>query len=167
MRKYLAVLLIVFGLVLASSAVNAFDYKDWMPLLPDSIAEMEKQGDPDGMNMEKGGQSWSTISQKYSDGQENNAQLTIVTGSDAPGMKKFNTLHRFSGETGKRKVKTLDISGHKAVLNLDKKGGSNSLLIQAQENTMVIINTSSFDSENGLVSLAEDIPLAEIADAVK
>ncbi|MFP3980415.1 MAG: hypothetical protein ACLFUY_03395 [Desulfobacterales bacterium] len=167
MRKYITVFMIALGFILASSAANAFDYEDWIPLLPDSIGELDKQGEPEGMNMEESGQSGSTVEQEYSDGSGKDARLTILTGSGAPVIKEFKTLQKFNMETDERKVKTLEISGHKAVLDLDKKGGKSNLMISVQDKTLVVIGTKSFDSEKDLTSLGNDVPLSEIADSVK
>lgn len=166
MRKYITVLMIALGLFLGSSAANAFDYKDWIPLLPESIGGMEKQGDPDGMNMEKGGQSWSSLAQKYSDAQGNDLRLVIVTGSDAPGLRQFETMQKFNMETEEKKVKTVQVSGHKGVLDFNKKGGSSNLLVAVQDESLVIIETSSLESEDELVSLADDVPISDIADSI-
>lgn len=167
MRKYITVFMIALGFILASSAANAFDYEDWIPLLPESIGGLDKQGDPEGMNMEESGKSWSSLKQDYSDGQGNDARLTIVTGTNAPGVKEFKTLQKFNMETGERKVKTLEVSGHKAVLDLKKKGGRSNLMISAQDKTLVFVETGSFDSEEDLISLGDDVPLADIADSVE
>lgn len=166
MRKSLTILMIALGFILASSAASAFDYRDWVPLLPESIGGMDKQGDPEGINMEKSGESWSTIKQRYSDAEGKNIRLSIVTGSDAPGIKKFKTMETLDMETPKRKVKTLDIAGYKAVLDLNKKGGKSNLLIAPRDKIIVIIDTTSFDNEKALVSLANEVPLSEIADSV-
>lgn len=166
MRKYMTVLMIVLGLFLGSSAANAFDYKDWIPLLPESIDGMEKQGNPEGMNMEKGGQSWSSLAQNYSDAQGKDLRLVIVTGSDAPGLRQFETMQKFNMETEEKKVKTVQVSDYKGVLKFNKKGGNSSLLVAVQDESLVIIETSSSESEDELVSLADDVPLSEIADSV-
>ncbi|MCF8035777.1 MAG: hypothetical protein K9K62_02770 [Desulfobacteraceae bacterium] len=167
MRKYITVFLIAVSFILASSAANAFDYQDWIPLLPESIGGLDKQGEPEGMNMEKSGQSMSTLKQEYSDGSGNDARLTIVTGTNAPGVREFKTLQKFNMETDKRKVKTLDISGHKAVLDFNKKGGRSSLMIAARDKTLVVIESRSFDTEDALISMGKDVPLSKIADSVE
>ncbi|MBS3809383.1 MAG: hypothetical protein KGY38_04430 [Desulfobacterales bacterium] len=81
MRKYITVFLIAVGFVLASSAANAFDYKEWIPLLPESIGGLDKQGEPEGMNMEKSWQSWSILKQQYSDGSGNDVLLSGIADS--------------------------------------------------------------------------------------
>ena len=78
MRKYITVFLIAVGFILASSAANAFDYKEWLPLLPESIGGLDKKGE-----------------------------------------------------------------------------------------TLVVIETSAFDTEDALISMGNNIPLAEIADSVE
>lgn len=166
MRKSVTILMIALGFIIASSAASAFDYRDWVPLLPESINGMDKQGTPEGINMEKSGETWSTLRQKYADAEGKNLRLSIVTGSDAPGIKRFKTMEKLNMETPKRKVKTLEIAGHRAVLDLNKKGGKSNLLIAPQDKILVIIATASFDSEKDLVSLADDVPLSEIADSV-
>lgn len=167
MRKYITIFMIALGFILTSSAANAFDYKEWIPLLPESIGGLDKQGEPEGMNMEQSGQSMSTLKQEYSDGNGNDARLTIVTGTNAPGVREFKTLQKFNMETGERKVKTLEISGHKAVLDFNKKGGRSSLMIAARDKTLVVIETRSFNTEDALISMGNDVPLSEIADSVE
>ena len=154
-------------MLLAAPVVNALDYKDWLPLVPEKIGGLERQGDADGMNMEQSGQSWSAFEQNYSNGGENQVQLKIVSGSDAPGIRKFEALQKFNMETAEKKVKTLDVSGHKAVLELNKKGGKSNLIVSAGEQTIVIFSTSSFDHEEDIISLADEVPLDKIADAAK
>ena len=81
------------------------------------------RGTPDGMNMEKIGQSWSVLKQNYSDEKRNNARLTIVTGTNTPGLREFKTMQNFNMQSGTREVKTLEVSGYKVVLDLNKQGG--------------------------------------------
>ena len=166
MYKFIKLLTIAASLLIVSTAANAFDYKNWIPLLPGSIDGMEKQGDPSGMNMEKSGQSWSVLRQEYSDANGKNMRLSIVTGSNSPGIRKFETMQEFNMETEEKEVKTLEVSGHKAVLEFNKKGDKSNLLIGAQDQTLVIIDSASFDNKNDLISLAEKLPLSEIADSV-
>lgn len=165
MRKYIKILIIALSLIFVSTAANAFDYKDWIPLLPESIDGMEKQGDPAGMNMEKSGQSWSALRQEYSDTDGNSFRLSIVTGSNSPGIRKFETMQKFNMETGEKEVKTLEVSGYKAVLEFNKKGGKSNLLIAPKDQTLVIIDSASFENKDDLISLADDVPLSEIEDS--
>ncbi len=165
MRRWSIIYVLVF--IFMSFQAHAFDYNNWIPLLPDTIAGLDKKGDPDGMNMERGEESWAVLKQQYADAAGKDIELSIVTGSNAPGIKQFESMQQFSTETAETKVDTLEISGYKSVLNLDKTGGKSSLLIAVQEQTLVIFETASFDDEESLISLADDVALAEIADAVK
>lgn len=167
MQRAIIVFMITFGLIFTASAANAVDYNNWIPMLPESISGMEKQGEPDGMNMERGGKAWSTIKQEYADGNGKDIQLSIITGSDAPGIRQFENMQQIQMESGEKIVKTLEVSGYKAVLDLNKKGGTSNLLIAVQNETLVIIETRSFDNEKAMVSLANEVPLDDIADSVK
>ena len=161
------IILFMFVFIFMPFPSHAFDYNNWIPLLPDTIAGLNKQGDPDGMNMERGGESWSALKQQYADAAGNDIELSIVTGSNAPGIKQFESMQQFSVETAERMVDTLEISGYNSVLNLDKTGGKSSLLIAVQDQTLVIFETASFDNENSVISLADDVALSKIADAVE
>lgn len=119
------------------------------------------------MNMEDSGQSWSSLRQKYSDGDGNNVRLSIVTGSDAPGIREFKAMQKFNMETREKKVKTMNVSGYKSVLDFNKQGGQSNLLIAVQDKTLVVIDTKSFDDENDIISLADDVPLSDIEDSVE
>lgn len=165
MRRWIIIFVLAF--IFMPFPGHAFDYNNWILLLPDTIAGLNKQGDPEGMNMERGGESWSVLKQQYADDAGNDIDLSIVTGPNAPGIEQFESMQQFSAETAKKKVETLEISGYKSVLNLDKTGGKSSLLIAVQDQTLVIFETASFDSEDSLISLADDVPLSEIGDAVE
>lgn len=166
MRKYITASMLAFGLIIFSTAANAFDYKDWVPLLPQSISGMEQQGEAEGMNMAQGEQSWSTLRQEYADEDGKHIRLSIVAGSNSPGIKQFQTMQKFNMETEEKEVKTLEVSGYKAVLEFNKKGGQSNLLIAPQEQTLVIIDSTSFDNKKDFISLAENIPFSKIANAV-
>lgn len=43
MYKYITIFMIALGFILASSTSHAFDYNDWIPLLPETIQGMEKK----------------------------------------------------------------------------------------------------------------------------
>lgn len=167
MRKCITVFMVSLCFILASSAINAFDYKDWVPLLPESIGGLAKQGAPEGMNMEKTGQSWSVLKQDYSDDKGNDARITIVTGTNAPGVREFKAMQKFNMQSGKREVKTLEVSGYKAVLDLNKQGGKSSLMIAPQDKTLIVIETSSFDTEDDMISMGKDVSLADISEPVE
>ncbi|MFW6011338.1 MAG: hypothetical protein ACOC8Q_02400 [Desulfosalsimonas sp.] len=165
--NWLKIIVISIALIITSSAANAFDYQDWIPLLPENIGEMEKTDEPSGMNREESGQSWSVLEQKYSDKQGNSLSLTILTGSDAPGIKEFKMMQQFNKDTEEETIKPVDVQGLESVLAIDKKGGENSLLIPAADKTLVIISTSAFDSEDEMISLADDVPVEDIADSIE
>ncbi|MFW5958244.1 MAG: hypothetical protein ACOCQ0_03720 [Desulfosalsimonas sp.] len=165
--NWLKIIVISIALIMTSSAANAFDYQDWIPLLPENIGEMEKTDEPSGMNMEESGQSWSGLEQKYSNTDGDVLKLSIVTGTNAPGMQQFKSMKEFDAKTDKEIVKTLDVKGRNSVLNIKKKGGENTLLIPASDETLVVISTEAFGSEDEMTSLADDIPVEEVADSVK
>lgn len=163
----LKIIAICLSLLLASATANAFNYMDWVPLMPENIGGLEKTGESEGIDKEEGDQSWSVIKQKYSDAQGNTLNLSIITGSNAPGIKEFKMMQQFNMETDEKAVKPVEVLGLKSVLNIDKTGGENTLLIPATDKTLVIISTAAFDSEDEMISLADDVPIEDIADSVE
>ena len=145
------------------SSVQAADYKDWIPMLPESIGGQQKVGEPSGANMESNGKSWSTIEQKYSDGSGESVTLTIVSGIVAPQVQQFQSMQQFSMETENKLVETLQVSGNDAVLELYKDGGKGTLLVAPRQTTLVIIETSSAESKEELISLADDVPFYDFS----
>ncbi|MFO7932073.1 MAG: hypothetical protein R6U97_11780, partial [Desulfosalsimonas sp.] len=149
--------IIIFSLVFiltSSMATNALEYQDWTPLLPAKIGELDKSGEPTGMNKEESGKAWSALEQQYSDSQGNEIKLRILSGPTAPGVQEFKSLQEVSLKNSEREVKTLEIYGYRAVLVLNKKKEKNNLLISPCDETIVIISTSSFDNEEDITSLA-------------
>lgn len=165
MRNRLAAFVIALSFLAVSSTANALDYESWVPLLPESIDGMKKEGAPQGLNTEKGGQAWSVLRQEYSGAEGGGARLSIVAGSQAPGITEFRKLQQLNMETKDKIVRSTNISGYKAVINLDKKGGMSHLFIAVKDNTVVIIDTAIVNNEEGLTSLADDIPLSEIKES--
>ena len=73
------IILISICFLLVSVSVYATDYKQWIPLLPETLGGLAQSGKPEGVNMEMGGQSWSSLQQKYSNNSEN-ISMMIVSG---------------------------------------------------------------------------------------
>lgn len=165
MRRFHPQLILIglLCLVCMTSTTFAADYKNWIPLLPASINGHEKDGDPDGANMQSEGKSWSTLKQEYSDDSGEQIRLTIVSGSTAPQIQQFKALKQFTLETEEKLVETLQVSGNDAALELYKGGGEGNLLIAVHEKTIVVINADSVDSKDALISLTDDVPLSDIA----
>lgn len=152
----------IFCFLLFFSVANAADYKDWVPLLPESIGGYAKTGDPEGINMEQGGKSWSTVQQGYSDSSGEELSLIVLSGT-APQLQQFQSMKQFSMQTEDRLVETAEVSGNQAVLEVYKGGGEGTIMIKVQEKMLVVIEAGSVAGKGELTSLAEDVPLADIA----
>ncbi len=163
LAKSLTILMSVLCLLLVPSLADASDYKDWIPLLPDSIGGLSKSGDPDGANMEMSGQSWSTLQQRYAQDNGNDIELTIVAGAMAPQVRQFQSMRNFDLETDEKIAQTLKIAGRPAFFELYKGGGKGTLGIALQENAVMAIEADAVESKDGLISLADDVPLEDIA----
>jgi hypothetical protein len=150
----------------ASVAVAAeYDYKDMIPVLPDSIGGMAKSGDPDGGNVQTSGETWAAVEQRYSDG-EGRIRLMVVAGAVAPQVQKFRELSLMEVETEEAIVKTTEISGREAVFQIRKDRAGGTLGIAVRDDVVAAIETNQEVSEKELLSLGEEIPVEEIADCV-
>ena len=142
MKKITVVL--VLALLLSPFVAEAFDYKAWVPLLPKALGDMVPTGTPDGMNMDMGGQKWSSVTQEYQskDGKRT-AQFSVVAGQMAPQVQGFQSMvaMNMNMETGDQIVKTVTVSGKKAV----------------------VVNLEPAASVDDLTALAKDIALEQFA----
>jgi hypothetical protein len=154
-------------LLLVSVWVDATDYKGWLPLIPETLGGLAKSGDPDGINMEMSGQSWSSLQQNYTDNSNKRASLTIVSGVIAPQAQAFQAMSQMQMETQDQIIKTVNISGYKAVLQLNKANKSGGLMISLGEQTLVVIEGEPITNEGELTSLAKEVPLKDIATQAK
>ena len=150
-----------------SVAVGATDYKSWLPLIPDTLGGLARSGEPDGINMEMGGQSWSSLHQEYSNKSNERVSLTIVSGLAAPQAQAFQAMSQMQMETQDQIVKTLEVSGYKSVFQLNKTNKNGSLIISVNQQTLIIIEVEPITSENKVVALAEEVPLQKIATQAK
>lgn len=155
---------LVFGFVLFSLTASATDYRDWVPLLPDSLGGMGRSGDPEGLNMDMSGQKWSSLQQQYSAGDgERSVELVIVRGKGAPQVANFQMMSTMKMETEDQIVKTLDVLGYKGLFNLAKKEKSGTLMISLSEEMLVVLDAEPITGEGEILKLAEQLPLAKFA----
>ena len=161
------IILMAICLSLISVRVDATDYKGWLPLIPTTLGNLVKSGDPDGINMEMSGQSWSSLQQNYTDNSNKRASLTIVSGVIAPQAKAFQAMSQMQMETPDQIIKTINISGYKAVIQLNKANRNGGLMISLGEQTLVVIEGEPITNEGELTGLAREVPLKEIATQAK
>jgi len=163
MSFLLALCLVLFPLTAAAS-----DYKAWVPLLPDTLAGLSQSGKPDGINMETSGKKWSSLHQRYSaDKGEKAIELTIVAGEGAPYLAQFQMMSSVKMETEDQIVKTVNVSGYKGLLNLEKREKSATLMISLNEEMLVVIAAKAVKSEAEALKLGEQLPLAKFAAQAK
>ncbi len=161
--KFLTIPAAILCLLALSPIARAADYQDWIPLLPESIDGLDKSGSPDGATMGHGGKSWTTVRQGYSDSSGDDIRLTIIAGDMAPQLQQFQSMKHFSMETDDRLVQSAQLSGYNSVVELNKARGKGTLLIQVQDNTLVVIEADAVESKAELISLADHVPLSDIA----
>ena len=162
MRKIFAFLTLL--LLLFSTTAGASDYKAWLPLLPDTLGGMPRSGEPEGVNMEMGGQKWSSLHQEYStDSGDKSVGLTIVWGKGSPQLAAFQMMSGMKMETEDQIVKTVSVSRYKGLVTLEKKEKSGALMISLSETMLVVIEAEPITSEAELLKLAEQLPLAKFA----
>jgi len=157
------IIFISLCVLLVSVSASAVDYKNWIPLLPETLGGLAKSDEPDGINMEMGGQSWSSLSQEYSGNANKSISLIIVSGIVAPQVQVFQTMSQMQMETQDVLVKTLNVSGYRAVFQLDKEDKKGTLMISVNQQTVVIIDVEPTTSEKELVAVAKKVPLGKIA----
>lgn len=147
--------------------VGATDYKNWLPLIPETLGDLAKSGDPDVINMEMSGQSWSSLRQNYTDNSNKRASLTIVSGVIAPQAQAFQAMSHMQMETQDQIIKTVNVSGYKAVFQLNKANKNGSLMISLGEQTLVLIEGEPITSEKELTDLTKEVPLKKIASQAR
>ena len=157
-------ILIGICLLLLAGAVGAEDYKNWIPVLPDTVGGMAGAGKPDGMNMESDGQKWCMLHQQYGGNQsEKQVDLTLVWGGAAPFMANFQMMSKFEMETEEQVTKTVKVSKYKGVINLEKADQRGTLMLALSKDMIVILESVPTTKEDQLVSLAEKLPLDKFA----
>ncbi|MCF7936704.1 MAG: hypothetical protein K9L28_10235 [Synergistales bacterium] len=155
------------SLCLVACAAIAADYNDWKPILPEEVGGMEITDSQEGANVEQGGRSWSFLKQGYANAEDGSLSLSLIYGSDAPPIQQFKSMQQFSMETEEKTAKTLEIEGYSAYLELQKGDRDSYLVISPREDSIVVVETDTVDSEEELVSLADDVPLEQFAAAVE
>ncbi len=156
----------VFLLIISATAMAA-DYKNWLPLLPETVGGMPQSGKPDGMNMESGDVKWSSVHQRYEgDDPERYADLTLL-GGNAPQMAGFQMMSNMKMETDEQIVKTVQVKGYKSLLNLEKNEKRGTLMISLGEEMLAVIEVSPITKEAEMITLGEKLPLADFAAQAK
>ncbi|MEF8941464.1 MAG: hypothetical protein V5B78_01600 [Desulfohalobiaceae bacterium] len=160
------ILISILCLVFMATMAYAGDYKDWIPLLPDTISGMKQSGDPHGLNTQSESESWTGLQQDYSDGSKK-IELQIVSGPLAPQVKQFHSMKGFSYEDGEKIVKTDEISGNDAIFEVYKNGKRGAVLVAIGQETVISIQSFSVGSKENLISCVNDVPTSDIFDAIE
>ena len=164
LRSQIIVIIISVCLLLVAVAAGAEDYKNWIPLLPETIGGLDRAGKPDGMNMETNDQRWCMVHQKYgSDESEKYIDLTLVWGGAAPFMANYQMMSKFEMETEEQITKTVKVSKYKEVINLEKAEQRGTLMLALSKDMIVILEAAPTTEEGQLSSLAEKLPLDKFA----
>ena len=163
---------VVFALCLLLFPVSAeaIDYKGWIPLLPAALGGNARSGEPDGMNMEMGAHRWGSLNQKYaSEDGKKSVELSIMAGMGAPQVQGYQAMAgmNMQMETGDEIIKTITVSGHKAMLTLDKKDKTGTLVIYLENYTVVVLQADPATEEAHLTQLVQQLPLDKFAAAAK
>ena len=168
MRKVSVVLALC--LLLFPVSAEAVDYKAWVPLLPDTLGGNPRSGEPEGMNMEVGDLKWASLNQGYASGDGvKSIELSIMAGMGAPQVQAYQAMAgmNMQMETGDEIIKTITVSGRKAMLTLDKKDQSGTLVVYLENYTVVVLQADLATDETHLTQLAEQLPLDKFAAAAK
>lgn len=110
---------------------KSIDYKLLLNKIPSTIKGYTQEGDPDGMNMDMNGMSWSSATREFSNG-DKNLSITIIDYHGAASMYTGfamawgNSMH-FEDESSIAGTTTVD--GLKGIENYDKKDKSSSLVL--------------------------------------
>ena len=166
MRRLSVVLVLCF--LFLPEVAGALDYKAWFPILPQKLGSMQTSGEPDGMNMNMGGQQWSSVHQAYAshDG-KTSAELTIMAGKAAPQAQAWQAMADMNMETEDQIMKTVDVGGYKGMLTLNKKDKTGTLMIPLKNDTVVVLHLEPASGETEIMQLGQLLPLAQIADKAK
>ena len=151
-------------------SAEAIDYKAWIPLLPDTLGGNAQSGEPEGMNMEMGEHRWASLNQKYASGDgKKSIELSIMAGMGAPQVQGYQAMAgmNMQMETGDEIIKTITVSGRKAMLTLDKKDQSGTLVIYLENYAVVVLQADPATEEAHLTQLTEKLPLDKLAAAAK
>lgn len=163
-----AALLVALCLILVPVVAGATDYKDWLPLLPRTLDGMAPSGEPDGMNMEMGGQKWSSLTQDYvsRDGKRS-VELSIWAGKGAPMVQTYEGMPNMNMETTDEIMKTVTVSGYKGMMSLEKKDKTGNLTIFLKNHMVVVVQAEPVTKQSDLTRLAEQIPLVQFEAKAK
>jgi hypothetical protein len=85
----------------------------------------------------------------------------------APQAQAFQAMSQMQMETQDQIIKTVNVSGYKAVLQLNKATRNGGLMISLGEQTLVVIEGEPITNEGELTALAKEVPLKEIATQAK
>ncbi len=159
--------LLALGFLLIPAIASALDYKIWLPLIPETLDNMPRKNDPEGMNMEMSGQKWASLCQEYSEGKKL-LNFCIFAGM-APQAMQYQSLFamNMSMETPEQVIKTITISGNKVLLVLEKKEGNGTAVIDLDNNLIAVLNVEYRITEGEISKLVEVLPLAELKNMAK
>jgi hypothetical protein len=157
-----------FLVLFLAAGVGAADYQTWVPLIPETLGGLPRVEAPEGLNMEVSGQSWSSLIQEYArDEADRFFSLTLVSGAAAPEAQVFQAMSQMTMETSDQVIKSLRVADYPALLQLDRGSLSGSLIIAVGPHSLVVLQGEPVTAEDELTQLVREVPLQEMAAALK
>ncbi len=141
---------------------KAIDYKVLQSKIPNTIKGYTQDGDPDGMNMDMGGMSWSSATKEFSKG-DKSLTVTIIDYQGASemytgfAMAWGNSMH-FEDETNI--TGTTTVNGFSGVESYDKKDKSSTLILGVHDRYYVSIEVD--EDLNFIKSVASALKLSSL-----
>jgi len=153
-----------FGIILASILVLALyaaaapDCKTWLPLLPETIDGMPRNGPPRVVNEDNS----CAVSQRYlSNDYARAAVITIAQGEHSKYMGFYELMAALAGKA--ETVTWETISGHKILVQLaeDKWG---ILYFSPRKDVFLSLQAQPITSKEEMLRLGKFLPLAKLAE---
>lgn len=149
----------------------AIPYKDLQGYLPAEVAGYQKAGDPDGSMMNMSGMSYSSCSQEYKAGPEDNPKtlkVTIVDYNGAADMYVASTgllATGFSMEDDQQRIQGIDlgIKDVKALETIQKKDHHATITVGVANRFFVVVEANQQDNIDVVKKAVEQIDLKKLA----
>lgn len=153
---------VVLLLLLATSLCQAADYKQWLPLLPESAMGIPRSGDPEGTNVTMNDMENSSLTVRYRDG-ERSAEIMLIHDSSRSLIMPFEMVRDMRVETPEEIHLPTTLEGYQAIYQLDRPGNQTALIVILSPTMLIHVSFQPAPEKAALMKFVAGLPLKKLA----
>ena len=161
--RYIKLLTPTLVLLLTPCVSWAVDYKDWLPLIPDTLDGLTVSAKDEGENLDLGVMNMSNFSRQYGEG-DKQINISIMYESSGEQIKAQNARTQKNIKLAELVQKRITIQGFESVYDHNKSVPYQRITVFLNDKAVISFGVFGLNEEKHFFELANKINFRKIND---